>query len=186
MNKITKYILNGSLMVVTGVALIVGNLVLKNFEGEISTFLSPAIVNQESLDVSSQNGQLLSRRILEEGATLLWNKDNTLPLSYSETKKVNVFGWRSVDWIYGSEGQNASGGVSPEDGDFSKNVDIFDALNDYGIQYNERLEKMYNEYVQPDHQSADLRGQHISNLIHLREPNINDTNYFTHDFLDYS
>ena len=186
MNKITKYILNGSLMVVTGVALIVGNLVLKNFEGEISTVLSPAIVNQESLDVSSQNGQLLSRRILEEGATLLWNKDNTLPLSYSETKKVNVFGWRSVDWIYGSEGQNASGGVSPEDGDFSKNVDIFDALNDYGIQYNERLEKMYNEYVQPDHQSADLRGQHISNLIHLREPNINDTNYYTQDLLDYS
>lgn len=186
MNKIVKYILNCSLMVVTGASLIVGNLVLKNFEGEISTVLSPTIINQESLDISSQNGQTLSKRILEEGATLLWNKDNTLPLDYSLTKKVNVFGWRSVDWIYGSEGPNASGGVAPEDDDFSKNVDIFDALNEYGIQYNERLEKMYYEYVQPDHQSANLKGQHISNLIPLREPNINDAKYYTPDLLEYS
>ena len=109
--------------------------------------------------------------------------NGALPLDYSTDKQVNVFGWRSVDWIYGSEGYNASGGVSPENGDINENIDIYKALNKYGIRYNTELYDMYYDFIEPDHQSEDLRGEYISNLIHLREPKIDDKEYYTDKLL---
>lgn len=185
MNKVVKLIINFSAILIIAVALIVGNTILPNFESEISTLLSPPIVDTQSLALSSQNGQNLSARIMEEGATLLKN-DGALPLDYETDKKVNVFGWRSIDWIYGSEGQNASGGVAPEDDDFSKNIDIYKALKKYGVQYNEKLFNMYYQFEQPKHQSANLRAVHISTVTPLREPNVNDRTYYSQELLDYS
>ena len=158
--NIVKLSVNGFLIVVLVVALIVGNSIAFRFEQEISTLLSPPIVDEEAMAQSSEVGQEMSRRIMEEGAVLLKN-NGALPLDKS-IKQVNVFGWRSVDWIYGSEGRNASGGVAPEDDDFNKNVDLCKALNAYGVQYNRRLYDMYCKYRKPDHQSADLKGAHIS------------------------
>ena len=186
MNKILKYVLNGVCIAAIGTGLVVGNQVLKQFETEIDTALTPKIVDSSQVDVSSQNGQALSKRIMEEGAVLLHNENNTLPLNYNDNKKVNVFGWRSIDWIYGSEGQNASGGVAPENDDISKNIDIYKALNDYGIQYNEKLFNMYNKYQAPNHQSENLRGTHISTLTPLIEPKIDDKAYYTDELLSYS
>ena len=186
MNKILKYVINGVCIAAIGTGLVVGNQVLKQFETEIDTALTPKIVDSNQVDVSSQNGQALSKRIMEEGAVLLHNENNTLPLNYNENKKVNVFGWRSIDWIYGSEGQNASGGVAPETDDISKNIDIYKALNDYGIQYNEKLFNMYNKYQAPNHQSENLRGTHINNLTPLIEPKIDDKAYYTDELLSYS
>ena len=186
MNKITSCIIQFVSIAAIGIGLFVGNIVLSNFENEISTLLSPAIVDKEALSVTSQKGQEMSKKIMEEGATLLYNANQTLPLSLEEDEKVNVFGWRSIDWIYGSEGQNASGGVAPEDDDISKNVDIYDALNDYGIKYNERLVSMYESYQAPRKQSANLKGCHISELTPLCDPNINDREYYSEDLLSYS
>ena len=186
MNKKIKYIINGACIAVIGVGLIVGNKVIENFEAEINTFLNPAIVDKSQVNVSADNGQKLSKRIMEEGATLLHNENNTLPLNYSTDKKVNVFGWRSIDWIYGSEGQNASGGVAPEEDDIKKNIDLYRALNDYGIQYNEKLYSMYTKYYAPRYQSENLRGTHISTLTPLIEPKIDDKEYYSDDLLEYS
>lgn len=182
--RIVKSVISLVLIAVIAIGTVIGNEAVAFYENEISSVLSPAIVDTESMKISSAQGQAMSAQIMEEGAVLLHN-NNTLPLDYSKVKKVNVFGWRSVDWIYGSEGANASGGVSPEDDDFSKNVDLFKALKQYGIQYNERLEEMYYDYVEPDHQSANLKGQNISALINLREPNINDKAYYSDDLLSY-
>lgn len=184
MNKVVKLIINFSAIIIIAVALIIGNTILPTFESEISSLLSPPIVDSAALALSSQKGQALSSRIMEEGATLLKN-DGVLPLDYDTNKNVNVFGWRSIDWIYGSEGQNASGGVSPEQ-DFKNNVDIYKALRKFGVQYNERLYNMYYNYQQPNHQSENLRGTHISNLTHLIEPKISDRNYYTQELLEYS
>lgn len=93
MNKILKYVINGVCIAAIGTGLVVGNQVLKQFETEIDTALTPKIVDSSQVDVSSQNGQALSKRIMEEGAVLLHNENNTLPLNYNENKKVNVFGW---------------------------------------------------------------------------------------------
>ena len=143
MSRLAKTIVSFVLIIVIAVGTVIGNQVVAMYENEIGTFLSPAIVDNESLEISSSQGQAMAAQIMEEGAVLLQNNDNTLPLDYNSTKKVNVFGWGSIEWVYGSEGPNASGGVAPEDDDFSKNVDFLKALKQYGIQYNERLEDMY-------------------------------------------
>lgn len=184
--KIIKLAVNAVLIVVLIAALILGNKIVFTYSQEISTLLSPAIVDEETMEQSSASGQAMSRRIVEEGAVLLKNENDCLPLDAAAVKQINVFGWRSVDWIYGSEGPNASGGVAPEDDDFNKNIDICKALNTYGVQYNRRLYDMYCSYYAPDHQSANLKGQHISNLVPLREPKITDKAYYSDDLLSYS
>ncbi len=186
MSKLAKLIVNFALIAILVIGMIVGNVIIFRYEQEVSSLLSPPIVDNEAVELSSSTGQAMSKRIMEEGAVLLKNENNCLPLNYAETKNVNVFGWRSIDWIYGSEGQNASGGVAPEDGDFSKNVDIYKALNSYGINYNKRLYDMYYDYKKPDHQSANLRGTFIGNLIPLRDPKISDKRYYSDDLLEYS
>ena len=102
MNKIAKAIIQFASIAAIGAGLFVGNIVLYSFEGEVSTLLSPAITDTESLSASSQKGQEMSKHIFEEGATLLYNENETLPLNLDSDDKVNVFGWRSIDWIYGS------------------------------------------------------------------------------------
>jgi len=185
MHKAVKLVVNFSLIAVVAAALGVGNHFLNRYSVEIASKLTPPITNTKSQEVSSKTGQELSGRIQQEGTVLLKN-DGVLPLSYSATKNVNVFGWRSVDWIYGSEGQNASGCVSPEDGDIEKNVDLLKALNKYGIQYNKKLTSMYESYSAPIKQSAHVTGTHINNLTPLREPKITDATYYTPELLDYS
>ena len=182
MKKVIKLVINFVFIAILIAALCVGNWILFSNEQEVSSLLSPAIVDTETLELSSESGQAFSRRIMTEGAVKLKN-NGALPLDYSTDKQVNVFGWRSVDWIYGSEGYNASGGVSPENGDINENIDIYKALNKYGIRYNTELYDMYYDFIEPDHQSEDLRGEYISNLIHLREPKIDDKEYYTDKLL---
>lgn len=179
MNKTVKLILNCSLAVILCVSVIVGNVIAYTFENQINSLLAPAIIDEDTLRASSESGQKLSQRIVEEGATLLRNENDTLPLSKKDDKKVNIFGWRSIDWIYGSEGSNASGGVRPEDGDISKNVDLYKALANAGISCNEKLRTAYTNFRKPDQQSANLKGTHINNLTPLCEPSINDRYYFS-------
>ena len=69
--NIVKLSVNGFLIVVLVVALIVGNSIAFRFEQEISTLLSPPIVDEEAMAQSSEVGQEMSRRIMEEGAVLL-------------------------------------------------------------------------------------------------------------------
>ena len=182
MNKIAKLIINFVLIAIIIAALSVGTWVMYRYEQEVNTFLSPPIVDYDALSVSSESGQEMSRRIMTEGAVMLKN-NGALPLDYSTDKKVNVFGWRSIDWIYGSEGRNASGGVAPEKDNFDENVDIYKALNKYGIDYNTRLYDMYYDYLEPDHQSANLKGVHIDALTPLKEPGMS---YYSSELLEYS
>lgn len=182
-NKALRIVLSCFLAAALSVGTYIGNSYAMEYENQINSLLCPAIIDQAALDVSSANGQKLSKRIMEEGATLLRNENDTLPLSKS-TKKVNVFGWRSIDWIYGSEGQNASGGVRPENGKISENVDLYKALKNAGVAYNESLKQVYHKFRAPDLQSEDLRGTHISTLMPLCEPNINDKTYYTDEVLE--
>ena len=181
--NIFKLALNTVIAAILIVVSIVGTNIMYLFENEIDSRLTPPIIDKEELSVASAAGQKLSARIMEEGATLLRNENNVLPLDRQQDKKVNVFGWRSVDWIYGSEGENASGGVSPEE-HIDKNVDLYKALNAYGIAYNDSLRQMYIGFKQPDLQSENLRGVHVSTLTPLCEPDIDDKKYYTDELLE--
>ncbi len=189
-----KKIVNAIAFGVTAIALtaglVVGNQMASRYESEINSLLNPPIIDKEALEQSASSGQELSKKLMQEGAILLQN-NGTLPLDYSTTKKVNVFGWRSVDWVYGSDGKNASGRVAPEDGDWTKNIDLTKALQQYGIETNTRLYDMYRAFHKPMWELVDTRNTHINEMTPLREPDIvnysgseSDGNY-TNELLNY-
>lgn len=189
--KIANAIVFGVTTAALVAGLIVGNSLVKKYENEINSYLNAPIVDESALELSSTNGQELSKKLMQEGAILLQN-DGTLPLSRSETNKVNVFGWRSVDWVYGSDGRNASGRVAPEDGDYNKNIDLVKALQNYGIETNSRLYDMYRAYSKPMWELVDTRNTFIGEMTPLKEPDINDLSggeekngYYTNDLLSY-
>lgn len=183
---IIKLAVNFTLILAISVGIIVGNVIATQYASAISTVLSPAIVDEQALSISGEAGQKMATRIMEEGAVLLRNENNALPLDYSLDKKVNVFGWRSVDWVHGSQGRNASGGVSSEDGTYESTVDLLETLKDYGIQYNQRLADMYESYYAPMHMVQNIKSKYISELTYLIEPSITDKRYYSDELLNYS
>ena len=85
----------------------------------------------------------LAKNVELEGAALLKNSDDVLPLSKTDDKKVNVFGYGSVDWSYGGIGNGSSGQVRPEDDNINSVVDLMKALKRYGISTNSEIQSFY-------------------------------------------
>lgn len=83
-----------------------------------------------------QNGNEVSKRICEEGFTLLKNRNNALPLKEDETK-VSVFGKNSADMAIGGSGSGGSLGA--------KATTIFESLRENGFTYNKALVDFYND-----------------------------------------
>lgn len=124
---------------------------------------------QETNDATRQAAD----QVEEEGAVLLQNNDETLPLS-TDITRVNVFGWASVDWLGGGSG---SGGVS------STEVGLLDALKSYGIETNEDLTKMYEDFHAAGQRPKTLASKPSESSV-LYEPSIGDRNYYTDDLLN--
>lgn len=82
------------------------------------------------------NSREIVKKIGEEGIVLAKN-DGLLPLA-SDVKNLNVFGWASIDPIYGGTG---SGGSSTE-----SNISILQSLADAGYKTNEDLTNMYKAW----------------------------------------
>ncbi len=181
---LTLFVVQCVVAVVLMVAIGVGSGIAFYYENEISSVLAPPIVEQESLSVAAEEGQKMSARIMEEGSVLLRNENKTLPLS-ADISKVNVFGWHSIDWLYGTGGgMVSSGGVLPEDDDFSKNVDFYKALNEYGIEYNEDLYQMYRKYFSPYYLGREWKVGDITSAMNLVEPRIDDKKYYSDTLLN--
>ena len=72
-----------------------------------------------------------------------------LPLSKTDDKKVNVFGYGSVDWVYGGIGNGCSGQVRPENDDINSAVDLIKALKRYGISTNTEIQDFYKSWCEP-------------------------------------
>lgn len=104
-------------------------------------------------------GESLVEQIQAEGTVLVKNGDKNgndaiLPLS-SSVDKVNVFGWASTDWANSGSGSgqvknNDTRSVEQEDGS-TKSVtyplDLFDALDQYGVEYNTELREYYEGFA---------------------------------------
>ena len=182
-NNVVSWVIQGASMVAITAALIIGNLLTQEFELAITTELCPEIVDEEVRDQSSVSGQEMSSLIMEEGAVLLKNANNTLPLSKEKNNKVNVFGWSSVEWLYCPTGSSSSGCVMPEEGDPETNVDFLEALELYGIEYNKQLSDMYRSYYAPKNFAVDVKNGYVGDHAKLKEPSINDKKYYTEDLL---
>lgn len=110
----------------------------------------------------------LATQIEGEGAVLLQNKDNTLPLS-ADTTKVNVFGWASTQWLGGGSGSGQCIGVR---------MDLLGALNAKGIETNEELTKMYQGFQEKREFDNTLGGAPEQTCI-LYEPSVSDQSYYS-------
>ncbi len=95
----------------------------------------------ETLEVSGASGPTeygldVAEQIAEEGIVLLENEDKTLPLA--EGTKVNLFGATQCSPFYGGGG---SGSVTA-----SNIVDLYQSLEDAGIEINADLKEAYQNW----------------------------------------
>ena len=117
--------------------------------------------------------EALAADVEAEGAVLVRNNDNTLPLA-ADNKKINVFGWASTAWLGGGSG---SGGVS------GVNTDLLAALTAYGVAYNTELTDMYKDFQDGREYTRTLSAW-PEQSGHLYEPDINNQTYYTQSMLD--
>lgn len=84
---------------------------------------------------SAANSAQVIQEVGEEGTVLLKN-DGVLPMQ--NVKKINVFGWDSVNPIYGGTGSGAT--------DETSAVSMLQAFANVGFETNAELSQMYRDY----------------------------------------
>lgn len=105
--------------------------------GPLSTLLNNATITKYTLsDATVSKANELAKDVQSEAVTLLKNDDSNLPLS---GKKVNVFGWGSINPVYGGTG---SGSMSKQ----YKTVSLLDGMKQAGLKTNTELSKLYTDY----------------------------------------
>ena len=137
--KRTTAVINFSTIIMLSSVLFVGNTVANQYGGIIDKYLSSESININSEDVAKSHnlGKALAQEIVEDGAVLLKNQDNVLPL---QSRKVNIFGWGSCD-----NGFLYQGGGSSEGGYSADKVSLYDAFRQSGFEINENLATKYNQ-----------------------------------------
>ena len=187
MGKGSKWILRGISLGVLAVGvtgIIIGNNIALENGNNLDAILCPPVVDSKTVEKTQEKGQELSKQIVTEGAVLLKNNDNCLPLDYN-ISRVNVFGWSSIDWAYGANSSSCSGRVTTENDDVNELIDIYDALTAYEIEYNTELKDMYNRYSAP-YINANKTPGNISNgtVNTLHEPDIENRSYYSLELLE--
>ena len=98
----------------------------------------------------TQNDRATAESVAADSIVLLKNENSLLPLDKNTHKRINLFGWNATDNGFILTG-GGSGGVSvPRE----KCVTLTDAFDNYGIEYNEDLIKMYEDYSNYDADSS--------------------------------
>ena len=104
--------------------------------GPMSTLIGLATGNGTLSDETNEEAAEVAEEIMEDGIVLLKN-ESLLPLN--ETKKLNIFGWESINPAYGGAG---SGGIN----DLYDIVSLNQGLENAGFSTNQDLVGFYNNY----------------------------------------
>ena len=177
-------IISLSAAAIIGTGLGVGDSIALGNGNNLDQILCPPIVDGENVSRSSAKGQAMSQELIEEGIVLLKNDNNVLPLDKDVTDKVNIFGWASIDWAYGANSTSCSGRVMAENNRESELIDLYDALSEYGIEYNTELQAMYKRYASPYvYALKDPGGVSNDGVITLHEPDIENKTYYSDQLL---
>ena len=104
--------------------------------GPMATLIGLATGNGTLSDETNEEAAEVAEEIMEDGIVLLKN-ESLLPLN--ETKKLNIFGWESVNPAYGGAG---SGGIN----DLYDIVSLNQGLENAGFSINQELVDFYNNY----------------------------------------
>ena len=86
-----------------------------------------------TVEQAAEQSRAMAQELVQEGAVLLKDQNNALPLA--EDTAVNLFGYGSVDPIYGGSGSGAS--------DTSSNIDLVTGLTNAGFTVNQELVDFY-------------------------------------------
>ncbi len=118
----------------------VANYVCFAYNDLISVAFSKSTADEEEVKKATDASEALVEQIEGEGAVLLENKDQTLPLDVNNEKErnVNVFGWSSIDQIYGGGGSSSKNAVDV--------VTIQDGLENAGFHVNDELTEFYKSF----------------------------------------
>ena len=104
--------------------------------GPMATLIGLATGNGTLSDETNEEAAEVAEEIMEDGIVLLKN-ESLLPLN--ETKKLNIFGWESINPAYGGAG---SGGIN----DLYDIVSLNQGLENAGFSINQDLVDFYNNY----------------------------------------
>ena len=104
--------------------------------GPMATLIGLATGNGTLSDETNEEAAEVAEEIMEDGIVLLKN-ESLLPLN--ETKKLNIFGWESINPAYGGAG---SGGIN----DLYDIVSLNQGLKNAGFSINQELVDFYNNY----------------------------------------
>ena len=88
-----------------------------------------------TVEQAADQSRAMAQELVQEGAVLLKDQNNALPLA--EGTAVNLFGYGSVDPIYGGSGSGAS--------DTSSNIDLVTGLTNAGFSVNQELVDFYKK-----------------------------------------
>jgi len=104
--------------------------------GPMATLIGLATGNGTLSDETNEEAAEVAEEIMEDGIVLLKN-ESLLPLN--ETKKLNIFGWESINPAYGGAG---SGGIN----DLYDLVSLNQGIENTGFSINQELVDFYNNY----------------------------------------
>ena len=104
--------------------------------GPMATLIGLATGNGTLSDETNEEAAEVAEKIMEDGIVLLKN-ESLLPLN--ETKKLNIFGWESINPAYGGAG---SGGIN----DLYDIVSLNQGIENAGFSINQELVDFYNNY----------------------------------------
>ena len=152
---IGKWIVTSVISIVLIVAMIVANIMTIAYEGVINLALGTVTTTVEadpddttdteyfksayaSTDEVKSAGMDIAEQLTEEGAVLLKNEDNALPIS--NTAKVSVFGHSSVNMIVC--------GTGSADIDASEAPTLKEALEEVGVTVNPTLWSYYEDNIE--------------------------------------
>ena len=116
--------------------------------GPMATLIGLATGNGTLSDETNEEAAKVAEEIMEDGIVLLKN-ESLLPLN--ETKKLNIFGWESINPAYGGAG---SGGIN----DLYDIVSLNQGLENAGFSINQELVNFYNNYG-ADNQEMSIQKQ---------------------------
>lgn len=125
------------LMSLVLVIAIIGSVACGMYANIITQFFSRVDVDETAVAAAQETSLSVIEEVESEGIVLLKNESGALPLSTANEgeRKVNVFGWSSIDPIYGGNGSGAA--------DESGNVTLIQGLENAGFEVNQELVSFY-------------------------------------------
>lgn len=131
-----KYLIRRQTML--GMILTLGIIVNLICMGPLSAIISLSMGNGTVSDETADVAMKKAEEITSEGIVLLENKD-LLPLKET-AQNINLFGWASVNPLYGGAG---SGGIN----DLYPKVSLIDGIKNAGFNINSTLVDFYTDYT---------------------------------------